>query len=95
MAFDDFNRSEKSFKVHYISEDDKSDKTDAVKVARDLVEADHVNVILGPAISPSAISIGGLVDAWRLPAIAKPAVASSCWGTLRHSRGMVIMHSVE
>ena len=73
LAFERFNRSGDSFKVSYISLDDKSDKTEAVKAARNLIEADHAQVLLGPAISPSSISVGQMADELQVPMVSTSA----------------------
>ena len=57
------------FKIRYVSQDDKSDKTEAAKVAQTLIDLDHVNVILGPAISPSALSVGKLAEERQIPMV--------------------------
>lgn len=69
LAIETAARSQLPFTVQYISEDDKSDKTEAAKVAQTLLDADHVNAILGPAISPSALSVGKLAEEHQIPMV--------------------------
>jgi branched-chain amino acid transport system substrate-binding protein len=69
LALETLTAEKLPFKVQYISQDDKSDKTEAAKVAQTLIDADHVNVILGPAISPSALSVGKLAEERRIPMV--------------------------
>lgn len=57
------------FPVEYLSMDDKSDKIEAAKVARTLIDGQQVSVILGPAISPSALTVGKLADERGVPAV--------------------------
>ena len=56
--------------VHYTFLDDASDPTTAVKNARQLIEQDHVDVILGPSITPNALAIIDVVAGAKVPDIA-------------------------
>jgi branched-chain amino acid transport system substrate-binding protein len=69
LAVEQLNARPGAFKIEYIPMDDKSDRTEAVKVARMLIDADKVNVILGPAISPSALSVGKLAEERQIPIV--------------------------
>jgi branched-chain amino acid transport system substrate-binding protein len=61
------------FKIEYITMDDKSDQTEATKVARTLIDVNKANVILGPAISPSALSVGKLAEDRQIPIVSTSA----------------------
>jgi branched-chain amino acid transport system substrate-binding protein len=61
------------FKIKYIALDDKSDQTEATKVARTLIDVNKANVILGPAISPSALSVGKLAEDRQMPIVSTSA----------------------
>lgn len=70
LAVDQINALHRQpFRVSYLALDDRSDKTEAVKVARTLLQVDHVNAILGPAISPSALSVGKLAEELQVPMV--------------------------
>ncbi|WP_031405338.1 ABC transporter substrate-binding protein [Thiomonas sp. FB-Cd] len=56
--------------ITYTILDDGSDPTTAVKDARQLIEQDHVDVILGPSITPNALAIIDVVAEKRVPDIA-------------------------
>jgi len=73
LAFDELNAAHDPFQIKYISVDDKSDKTEALRAARDLVGIDHVNILLGPAISPSAITVGQFADDSHIPMVSTSA----------------------
>lgn len=73
LAVEEINESSQG-SIHYVSGDDKSDKTEAVKTARSLVEVEGVNVIVGPVISPSALSAGKYLDEMRVPMVSTSAI---------------------
>ena len=61
------------FNIEYVALDDKSDQTEATKVARTLIDVYKANVILGPAISPSALSVGKLAEDRQIPIVSTSA----------------------
>jgi len=77
------------FEIRYISYDDRSDKTEAAKVARALIDADGVNAILGPAISPSALSVGKLAQERRIPVVATSATQDEVTASTTYDRTYV------
>ncbi|MBI2808719.1 MAG: ABC transporter substrate-binding protein [Planctomycetes bacterium] len=76
-------------RIEYVSLDDKSDKTEAVKVARTLVEANKVQVILGPAISPSALSVGKFAEEREIPVVATSATQDEVTASDQYDRTYV------
>ena len=89
LAAEEINASATPIHVRYTSVDDKSDQTAAVKVARDLIDVGRVNVILGPAISPSAISVGKLAEERRVPIVCTSATQDEVTASDRYNREYV------
>lgn len=77
LAYDQLSRGDRPFALKYISLDDKSDKTEAVKAAHTLIDVDGAKAILGPAISPSALSAGKYADERGVPTVATSATLDS------------------
>lgn len=73
LAAEQFNAASRPFTVRYVAMDDKSDRVEATKSARALVEAQGAQVLLGPAISPSALSVGKYAQESLIPMIATSA----------------------
>jgi branched-chain amino acid transport system substrate-binding protein len=69
LAVEEINARKGPFQVEYVALDDKSDKTEAVKVARTLIDANNAQVILGPTISPSSLSVGKLAEERQIPVV--------------------------
>ncbi len=73
MAVEEVNALNRMVRIRYIALDDKSDKTEALKAARSLIEVNRVHVILGPTISPSALSVGKLAEDRQVPMVTTSA----------------------
>jgi branched-chain amino acid transport system substrate-binding protein len=74
LALEQINaEGENKLKVIYKPSDDKSSQTEAQKVATSLIDVEKVHVLLGPAISPSALSVGKLAQERRVPIVATSA----------------------
>lgn len=59
--------------VQYILLDDASDTSTAVKHARRLIQEDHVDVIIGPSLTPNALALIDVVSEQKVPLIALAA----------------------
>lgn len=73
LAVDELNALNEPLRVKYTAADDKSDKSEAATQARALVQTQGVHVILGPAISPSALSVGKYVEEHQIPMVTPSA----------------------
>lgn len=73
LAVEQVNARPGGARIKYVLMDDKSDKTEASKVARALLDLEKANVLLGPAISPSALSVAPLAEERQVPMIATSA----------------------
>lgn len=89
LAVDKINAQEAHFKIQYVPLDDKSDKTEAAKVARTLVDGNGAQVILGPAISPSALSVGKFAEERKIPMIATSATQDEVTASAEYNREYV------
>jgi len=69
LALERLSRDGLPFSIQYVSRDDRSDKTEAAKVGQSLIEIDHADIILGPAISPSALSLGKIAEERQVPLV--------------------------
>lgn len=78
-----------TLQVDYRSVDDKSNQTEAVKVARTLIDVDQVDVILGPAISPSAVSVGKFANERQIPILATSATLDAVTTSAEYDREYV------
>ncbi len=71
--------------IHYTILDDSTDPTAAVKDARELIAKDHVDVILGPSITPNALAVTDVAAHYKVPdiaivpSIAQPVTAKTRW----------------
>jgi len=73
LAVDEINKKGNALQVNYIAADDKTDKNEAVKVARTLIEVNKVDAIIGPIISPSALTVGKLCEERQVPMVTTSA----------------------
>jgi branched-chain amino acid transport system substrate-binding protein len=73
LAVKHLNGKGSPIRVEYIPRDDKSNKTEAEKLATALMVSDKVNVLLGPAISPSALGVSKLATERKIPMMATSA----------------------
>lgn len=73
MAVDEINLSDSQVKIDYMSMDDKTDKTEAIKAARSLIDVFKVDAIVGPTISPSALVVGKIAEDRQIPMITTSA----------------------
>lgn len=89
LALDEIRSQGDSLRVQLISMDDKSDKTEAAKVARQLIDINNVDVILGPAISPSALSVGKLAEERSVPMVATSATQDEITVSPEYNRQFV------
>lgn len=86
--------------VHYTILDDASDPTQAVKDARQLIEKDHVDVILGPSITPNALAVIDVVaenqvpDIAIVPSITLPVTAKTRWMFSTPQSNSLMAHAV-
>lgn len=88
LAADEIN-AKGSLRIEYRSSDDKSDQTEAVKVARTLIDVDGVDIILGPAISPSAVSVGKFANEREIPIVATSATLDDVTASAEYDREYV------
>jgi len=87
LALDLFNKSEgNDFKVKYIFTDDKSDQVEAAKLAKTLIDLEKVDIIVGPAISPSALSVGKYAEERGVPIVATSPTLDSVTNTEEYNR---------
>jgi len=56
-------------KIRYVVLDDRSDPTEAVKDAKQLIESDKVSAIIGASITPSALAMLDVVGTAKVPTI--------------------------
>lgn len=63
-------------KVTIISKDDKTDPTEAAKVARDLILTDKVHVIIGPTTGSGALAVGPIAAQSKVPVVAPTGTIS-------------------
>lgn len=77
------------FDVDVVSRDDRSEQTEAANAATALINIDHVNAILGPAISPSALSVGRLAQENGVPMVVTSATLDSITRTDEYDRTFV------
>ncbi len=56
-------------KIRYVVLDDRSDPTEAVKDAKQLIESDKVSAIIGASVTPSALAMLDVVGAAKVPTI--------------------------
>ncbi len=89
LAKEIINRKDEDVEVEFICIDDKSDKTEAARVARQLVDIHKVNIILGPAISPSALSVGKLCEERGIPMVATSATQDEVTAADSYNRQFV------
>lgn len=59
--------------VKLILLDDKSDKIESANAASRLIEKEKVSVILGPIISPNALSVGPICERYKIPFVTPSA----------------------
>jgi branched-chain amino acid transport system substrate-binding protein len=57
-------------KVRYIVRDDASDSTQALNIVRQLISEDHVDAIIGPSLTTSALAVIQLMNDDHVPEIA-------------------------
>ena len=74
------------FTIKYIPTDDKSDQVEATKLARTLIDLEKVDVIVGPAISPSALSVGKYAEERGVPIVGTSPTLDSVTNTSEYSR---------
>ncbi len=60
-------------KIDLILLDDKSDKIEAANAASRLIGKEKVSVILGPIISPNALSVGPICERYKVPFVTPSA----------------------
>ncbi len=60
-------------KIRVILLDDKSDKIEAANAASRLIGKEKVSVILGPIISPNALSVGPICERYKVPFVTPSA----------------------
>lgn len=77
LAYEEAGKSKLPFSLSYISLDDKTDQTEAVKAAHTLIDVDGAGAILGPTISPSALSAGKYANERGVPMITTTATLDS------------------
>ncbi len=86
--------------IKYTILDDGSDPTTAVKDARQLIEQDHVDVILGPSITPNGLAIIDVVaekkvpDIAIVPSISNPVTAQTRWVFSTPQSNALMAHAV-
>ena len=87
LALQEFKAgSDVKFEIKYIPTDDKSDQVEATKLARTLIDLEKVDVILGPAISPSALSVGKYAEEMGVPIIGTSPTLDSVTNTDKYNR---------
>ncbi len=86
--------------ITYTILDDGSDPTTAVKDARQLIEQDHVDVILGPSITPNGLAIIDVVaekqvpDIAIVPSISNPVTDKTRWVFSAPQSNALMAHAV-
>lgn len=89
LAFAQASSQNLPFRASYVSTDDKSDKTEAIKAAHALIDNNGAQVILGPAISPSALSVGKFADERGIPMVATSATLDDITASPTYDRKFV------
>jgi branched-chain amino acid transport system substrate-binding protein len=89
LAVDEINQGKYPFRIRYVKADDKSDKTEAMTAVRTLIDADGAQVILGPVISPSALSAGRIAEERRIPMVTPAAVQDEVTHSSEYNREYV------
>lgn len=89
LAVDQINARQGGLKVEYLPRDDKSDQREAADLAQNLIMGTHVHAMLGPAISPSAISVGKLADEQGVPIVATSATQNDITASDSYDRTFV------
>ena len=59
--------------IQYIIRDDASDPTAAVKAAKELIDADNVDVVVGPTVTPCSLAMIPVVGAAKTPNVSLAA----------------------
>jgi branched-chain amino acid transport system substrate-binding protein len=86
LAVELLRESDPNFKIDYLSQDDQSNQIEAARLARTLIDAERVHVILGPAISPSAVSVGQFADERGVAMVATSATLDAVTHTADYRR---------
>jgi branched-chain amino acid transport system substrate-binding protein len=72
IALEEFGKPQ-GINIELLVQDSKSDKTEAIKLAEQLINVDRVIAIYGPTTSPNAIAVGQLCDQYKVPMVTAAA----------------------
>ena len=86
LALDQLEQEEKDLSIKFVSMDDKSDKNEAVKAATSLININKAQVLFGPTISPSALSVGKLAEESQIPMVATSATQDEITSSPEYDR---------